>query len=153
MASTMQLGRHASIGESLILFCQPLASFNLRQVHGSHDKQRPQACEFCRILQVGVCSALVLVSKTLTSFRGIQSAGAAVSWHLDAKKVPYMGMFVSNWVLLAVSLVIAAPVMFWKIKDTVSIEEDLRFSDETVEDVIPQYQMDNIGLPQVRHGV
>jgi hypothetical protein len=64
-----------------------------------------------------------------------------------------MGMFVSNWVLLAVSLVIAAPVMFWKIKDTVSIEEDLRFSDETVEDVIPQYQMDNIGLPQARHGV
>jgi hypothetical protein len=64
-----------------------------------------------------------------------------------------MGMFVSNWVLLAVSLVIAAPVMFWKIKDTVSIEEDLRFSDETMGDVIPQYQMDDIGQQQVRQVV
>lgn len=64
-----------------------------------------------------------------------------------------MSMFISNWVLLAVSLVIAAPVMLWKIKDTVSLEEDLKFSDETMEDVVPQYQMDNIGQPRVRHEV
>jgi hypothetical protein len=64
-----------------------------------------------------------------------------------------MSMFISNWVLLAVSLVIAAPVMFWKIKDTVSIEEDLKFSDETVEDVVPRYQMDIVGQPQTHHGV
>jgi hypothetical protein len=64
-----------------------------------------------------------------------------------------MSMFISNWVLLAVSLVIAAPVMFWKIKDTVSLEEDLKFSDETMEDVVPQYQMDNIGQPRAQHGV
>jgi len=64
-----------------------------------------------------------------------------------------MSMFISNWVLLAVSLVIAAPVMFWKIKDTVSLEEDLRFSDETIEDVSPQYQMDNFGQPRARHEV
>lgn len=31
----------------------------------------------------------------------------------------------------------AAPVIWLKIKDTVSIEEDLKFSDETVEDVAP----------------
>jgi len=64
-----------------------------------------------------------------------------------------MSMFISNWVLLAVSLVIAAPVMFWKIKDTVSLEEDLRFSDETMEDVIPQYQVDGVGQPRAHHGV
>ena len=64
-----------------------------------------------------------------------------------------MSMLISNWVLLAVSLVIAAPVMFWKIKDTVSIEEDLKFSDETVEDVVPRYQMDIVGQPQIHHGV
>jgi len=62
-----------------------------------------------------------------------------------------MSMFISNWVLLAVSLVIAAPVMFWKIKDTVSLEEDLKFSDETMDDVIPQYQMNNFSQPRARH--
>ena len=37
--------------------------------------------------------------------------------------------------MLAGSLVIAAPVIFFKIKDTVALEEDLKFSDETAEDV------------------
>ncbi|KAL3960441.1 hypothetical protein ACCO45_005558 [Purpureocillium lilacinum] len=37
---------------------------------------------------------------------------------------------------LAASLVFAAPVIWLKIKDSVSIEEDLKFSDETVQDVI-----------------
>lgn len=61
-----------------------------------------------------------------------------------------MSLFISNWVLLSVSLFIAAPVMLWKIKDTVSLEEDLKFSDETLEDVVPQYQMRDVG--QMRHG-
>ena len=61
-----------------------------------------------------------------------------------------MSLFISNWVLLAASLFIAAPVMLWKIKDTVSLEEDLKFSDETIEDVIPQYQMRCVGQPQHR---
>ena len=61
-----------------------------------------------------------------------------------------MSLFISNWVLLATSLCIAAPVMLWKIKDTVSLEEDLKFSDETIEDVIPQYQMRSGGQLQHR---
>jgi hypothetical protein len=60
-----------------------------------------------------------------------------------------MSLFISNWVLLSVSLLVAAPVMLWKIKDTVSLEEDLKFSDETAEDVVPQYQMQ--GVSQSRH--
>lgn len=32
---------------------------------------------------------------------------------------------------------IAAPVIFLRIQDTVPIEQDLKFSDETVEDVAP----------------
>ena len=46
-----------------------------------------------------------------------------------------MNEFASNWALLAGSLVIAAPVIMNKIKDTVAIEEDLKFSDETLEEV------------------
>lgn len=59
-----------------------------------------------------------------------------------------MKLFISNWVLLSVSLLIAAPVMLWKIKDTVSLEEDLKFSDETIEDVVPRYQLEDFGQRQ-----
>jgi hypothetical protein len=69
-------------------------------------------------------------------YKGIQSAGAAIMWRLDGYKVPYLNLFLSCWVLLAGSLVVALPVMLLKIKDTVPVEEDLRFTDETIEDVI-----------------
>jgi hypothetical protein len=45
-------------------------------------------------------------------------------------------MFGATWGVLAGALVLAAPVVFLKIKDHVSIEEDLKFSDETIEDVV-----------------
>ena len=69
-------------------------------------------------------------------YKGIQSAGAAIMWRLDGLDNPpsYMAMFGSCWGLLAGSLVIALPVMLLKIKDTVTVEEDLKFSDETIED-------------------
>lgn len=71
-------------------------------------------------------------------YKGIQSAGAAIIWRLDGVKSPppYMNLFASCWVLLAGSLIIALPVMILKIKDTVPVEEDLKFTDETIEDVI-----------------
>jgi hypothetical protein len=69
-------------------------------------------------------------------YKGIQSAGAAIVFRLDGFKRPYMDIFLSSWVLLAGSLFIALPVMLLKIRDTVPIEEDLRFTDETLEDVV-----------------
>ena len=45
-------------------------------------------------------------------------------------------MFAVTWALLGASLIIASPVVFMRIKDTVTMEEDLKFSDETVEDVV-----------------
>lgn len=69
-------------------------------------------------------------------YKGIQSAGAAIIWRLDGYEVSYMRLFASCWVLLASSLVIALPVMLLKIKDTVPIEEDLKFTDETMEDIL-----------------
>lgn len=71
-------------------------------------------------------------------YKGIQSAGAAIVWRLDGMKSPppYMNLFASCWILLAGSLIVALPVMLLKIKDTVPVEEDLRFTDETIEDVI-----------------
>lgn len=71
-------------------------------------------------------------------YKGIQSAGAAIIWRLDGqhKPPPYMNLFASCWILLAVSLITALPVMILKIKDTVPVEEDLKFTDETIEDVV-----------------
>jgi hypothetical protein len=73
-------------------------------------------------------------------YKGIQSAGAAIVWRLDGLGHPpaYMGLFASCWILLAGSLVMALPVLLFKIKNTVPIEEDLKFSDETIEDVVAQ---------------
>ena len=47
-----------------------------------------------------------------------------------------MNLFALCWVLLAGSLVIALPVIVLKIKDTVPVKEDLKFTDETIEDVV-----------------
>jgi len=70
-------------------------------------------------------------------YKGIQSAGAAVMWRLDANKTAYMSEFASCWSLLAGGLLIALPLILLKIKDTVSLEEDLKLSDATAQDVAP----------------
>lgn len=67
---------------------------------------------------------------------GIQSAGAAIFWALDSNKEPYDTMFGATWGCLAAALIIGAPIIFWKIKDTVALEDDLKFTDETVADVV-----------------
>lgn len=41
-----------------------------------------------------------------------------------------------QWGILAGSIIIAGPIIFLKIKDTVSLEEDLKNTDETIEDVV-----------------
>lgn len=95
---------------------------------------------FILVNEIRFMGAITNNSRKLANFagfyKGIQSAGAAIIWRLDGYKLPYMNLFISCWVLLAGSLVIALPVMVLKIKDTVPIEEDLKFSDETIEDVI-----------------
>lgn len=69
-------------------------------------------------------------------YKGIQSAGAAIFWRLDGLGKPYNTLFGATWGLLVGALVIAAPVIFLKIKDTVPLEDDLKFSDETAEEVV-----------------
>lgn len=80
-------------------------------------------------------------------YKGIQSAGQAVAYRIDAKKAPFINEFASNWGLLAGSLILAAPVILLKVRDSVPLEEDLRFSDETIEDVMPTH------TPEIREKV
>jgi MFS family permease len=70
-------------------------------------------------------------------YKGIQSAGAAVMWSWDSSKPAYMTEFASNWGLLAGSLACAAPVVFLKIKDHVDVVDDLKGTDESIEDILP----------------
>ena len=67
-------------------------------------------------------------------YKGIQSTGAAIVWRLDSIKIPYMNLFASSWALMAGSLIIAAPLIY-NVKDHVDLEQDLKFSDATVQDV------------------
>ncbi|KAG7661845.1 uncharacterized protein J8A68_004644 [[Candida] subhashii] len=57
-------------------------------------------------------------------YKGIQSAGAAIAWRLDAIGIPYISLFASSWGLCQGSLLIAAPLVFFYIKDSTSVEED-----------------------------
>jgi hypothetical protein len=70
-------------------------------------------------------------------YKGIQSAGGAIAPQLDANKVAFMTQLAVNWGLLAGSLLIAAPVIWTRVKDTTDLEDDLKFSDETKADVAP----------------
>ncbi|KAI2602652.1 MFS general substrate transporter [Hypoxylon sp. NC1633] len=70
-------------------------------------------------------------------YKGIQSAGAAIFWRLDGLHTEYNTLFAATWAVSAASLLIAAPIIFLKIQDTTDLETDLKFSDETVEDVVP----------------
>jgi hypothetical protein len=90
-------------------------------------------------------------------YKGIQSAGAAIFWGLDTNRTSFDAMFGATWGLLAGSLLIAAPVIFWKIQDHVTVEHDLKLSDETIEDVIAApniasvKQADDIAVPVEEH--
>ena len=69
-------------------------------------------------------------------YKGIQSAGAAIIWRLDGLGIAYMSEFASCWALLAGSLLLALPVILLRVKDHVDLEEDVKYTDETVADVI-----------------
>lgn len=70
-------------------------------------------------------------------YKGLQSAGAAVMWSLDRDKLSYKAEWGTNIGLLLGSLIVAAPLIFIRIKDHVEIEDDLVDVDETIEDVVP----------------
>lgn len=72
-------------------------------------------------------------------YKGIQSTGSAITWAIDDNGIQYMTSFAINWGLLAGSLLIALPVVLWKVKDTTDLEEDIKFTDETIEEVAAKH--------------
>lgn len=82
-------------------------------------------------------------------YKGIQSAGAAVMWALDAHKISFLAEYISNFALLGASLLIAAPVIFLKIKNHSAIEEDLAGTGETIADVLPPDHPEKVAVGAV----
>lgn len=62
---------------------------------------------------------------------------------IDDAGVDYVTQFAICWGLLGGSLLIAIPVVFFKVKDFGNMQEDLKFSDETFEDVAPAAVLEN----------
>ena len=58
-------------------------------------------------------------------YKGVQSAGAAVGWRLDAQKTSYMAMLASTWGLLAGGLLFALPMIILRVEDHTWAEEDV----------------------------
>ncbi|TEY49454.1 hypothetical protein BOTCAL_0286g00140 [Botryotinia calthae] len=56
-------------------------------------------------------------------YKGIQSAGGAISYRINNSNISATNEFLICWVLLAVSLFIAAPVIIYKVRDETD-EED-----------------------------
>lgn len=54
---------------------------------------------------------------------------------MDAVGTPFMTEFATCWGLLGGSLLIASPVIFFRVQDQSSLEDDLKFSDETAGDI------------------
>jgi len=94
------------------------------------------AWQTCIYWYMGALSNSGRKAANLTGFyKGIQSAGAAIFWRLDGLKTPYNTIFGATWGILGAALLFAAPIIFMKVKDTTTLEHDLKFSDETIEDV------------------
>ncbi|KAJ1976098.1 hypothetical protein H4R34_004099 [Dimargaris verticillata] len=72
---------------------------------------------FCYWLMGTLTNDMTTLSRFSGYYKGVQSAGAAVAWRIDAVGTPFLTQLIVNWALLAVSL----PVMFvvvWRIRDT-----------------------------------
>lgn len=69
-------------------------------------------------------------------YKGLQSAASAIWWDMDNRQTSFNTVFAATWGTLGGSLVIAIPVIWLRIKDTVELEEDLKFTDATIEDTL-----------------
>ncbi|KAH6917687.1 major facilitator superfamily domain-containing protein [Coprinopsis sp. MPI-PUGE-AT-0042] len=58
-------------------------------------------------------------------YKAVQSAGAVGAWALDSTKKPFMDIFISTWVLLAIGQLLALPMMYLRIKDTTDLEDEI----------------------------
>ncbi|KAJ3572369.1 hypothetical protein NP233_g3129 [Leucocoprinus birnbaumii] len=82
-----------------------------------------------QIISYWILGALSNNPDKLAYFTGlhnsIQAMGAAIAWRLDALEVPFMTMLLSTWIVLIMGLVLAFPVVYWRITDQTKSPPDL----------------------------
>lgn len=66
-------------------------------------------------------------------YKGIQSAGAAVTFRLDAQRKPWMTLLIISWAVMAAGLVIMAPVLVSRVQNH-TVEEVV----DAAGDVVPE---------------
>lgn len=84
-------------------------------------------------------------------YKGIQSAGAAITPGIDNSGTSYMTEFASTWGLLAGAIIFAMPVVWMKVTDHTPVEEDLKFTDETMADVAAVPAAERAGSLSEKH--
>ena len=57
-------------------------------------------------------------------FKAMQASGAAIVFRLDALELSYMNMFATTWGLLGGSLLVAFPVIWYKVQNHSEEQED-----------------------------
>ncbi|CAL1404008.1 unnamed protein product [Linum trigynum] len=71
-----------------------------------------------------------VLSRYVGFYKGVQSAGAAVAWQLDTKKVPMLTQLVVNWGLTTVSYPLLVVLVALAVKDEVKGEREGKSSSE-----------------------
>lgn len=71
-------------------------------------------------------------------YKSLQSAFAAIVWRLDAMLVSYMALFASSWGLIQGTMIIAAPLILFKITDHTNPEED------DIEDILDEGEIKSV---------
>ncbi|XP_071732567.1 UNC93-like protein 1 [Rutidosis leptorrhynchoides] len=71
----------------------------------------------------GLADDSIVLSRYVGFYKGVQSAGGAVAWQLDARKVPFMTQLIVNWVLTTISYPLLALLVIKAVKDEDKVEE------------------------------
>ncbi|KAL5568065.1 hypothetical protein UlMin_024640 [Ulmus minor] len=64
-----------------------------------------------------------ILSRYVGFYKGVQSAGAAVAWQVDTRKVPFMSQLVTNWSLTTLSYPLLVVLVLLAVKDEQKDEE------------------------------
>ncbi|KAL3524498.1 hypothetical protein ACH5RR_017332 [Cinchona calisaya] len=58
-----------------------------------------------------------ILSRYAGFYKGVQSAGAAVSWQVDARNAPFLSQLIANWTLTTISYPLLAVLVILAVKD------------------------------------
>nr|GMD02382.1 UNC93-like protein 1 [Ipomoea batatas]GMD20484.1 UNC93-like protein 1 [Ipomoea batatas]GME09647.1 UNC93-like protein 1 [Ipomoea batatas] len=58
-----------------------------------------------------------ILSRYTGFYKGVQSAGAAVAWEVDTKKVTFLNQFIANWALTTISYPLLVILVLLAVKD------------------------------------